>query len=106
MRKHLQNTQATLLHALPSLLRGSLIRLRRKCGKPTCHCARGQLHCSAALSYSHRGKTKLLTLPPACLPGVRSALRRYRKGVLALQRQAQAGLKRLARQLRQSRSLR
>jgi hypothetical protein len=92
--------------SIPSVLRGSLIRLRRKCGKPNCHCAHGQLHGCPALSYSHRGKTKLLTLPQAQLPEIRAALKRYRQGVLELERQANAGLRSLARQLRQSRSAR
>lgn len=90
----------------PSVLRGSLIRLRRKCGKPNCHCAHGKAHSCPALSYSHRGKTRILTLPPAQLPGVRAALKRYRQGVERLERQANAGLHRLARQLRQWRSTR
>jgi hypothetical protein len=84
-------------------LRGSLICLRRKCGKPNCRCAQGQLHASAALSFSLRGKTKILTLPPALAPKVRAALQRYGRNQQRLERQANAGLRRLARQLRHSR---
>jgi hypothetical protein len=92
---------------LPQLvLRGSLIRLRRKCGKPNCHCAHGHPHCCPALSYSLQGKTKLLTLPPDQVPKVRAALQRYRQGIQRLARQANAGLLRLARHLRQNRSAR
>ncbi len=89
---------------VPSVLRGSLIRLRRKCGKPNCHCAQGQLHATPVLSYSQRGKTKLLSLPTAHLPRIRAALKRYRQGVLRLERQANAGLQQLTRQLRRTRS--
>ncbi len=88
------------------LLRGSLIRLRRKCGKPNCHCAHGTPHCSPALSYSHRGKTKLLTLPPDLVPKVRAALKRYRQDLGDLEHQANAGLRWLAGHLRQNRSTR
>ena len=91
---------------IPSVLRGSLIRLRRKCGKPNCHCAQGQPHAAPVLSYSQKGKTNLLTLPPAQLPQIRAALKRYRQGVLRLERQANAGLQRLAQQLRRTRSAR
>ncbi len=87
-----------------SLLRGSLICLRRKCGKPNCRCARGKPHSSPALSYSQQGKTTLLTLPPGHVPGVRAALKRYRQALQRLEGQADAGLRRLARQLRQIRS--
>ena len=33
------------------LLRGSLTVLRRRCGSPGCHCARGELHETPVLSY-------------------------------------------------------
>lgn len=88
------------------VLRGSLIRLRRKCGKPNCHCRHGSPHCCPALSFSRQGKTKLLTLPPELVPTVRAALARYRKDAQALKRQAEAGLRRLAGHLRQNRSAR
>jgi len=88
------------LLSVPSLLRGSLIWLRRKCGKPNCRCAQGKPHISPALSYSRRGKTDLLTLPPRQVPRIRTALQRYRQGLRRLERRADAGLRQLARQLR------
>jgi hypothetical protein len=91
------------LSLVPSVLRGSLICLRRKCGKPNCHCARGQAHASPALSYSQRGKTKILTLPPGCLPQVRAALRCYHQDQQRLERQADAGLRQLAQRLHKAR---
>ncbi len=91
---------------IPSVLRGSLVRLRRKCGKPNCHCAQGQLHTTPVLSYSLRGRTTVLTLPPAYLPHIRAALQRYRQGVRRLERQAHAGLRQLVRQLRRTRAAR
>lgn len=39
-----------------SALRGSLITLRRRCGKPNCHCATGQPHSTPARSFSHNVK--------------------------------------------------
>ncbi len=96
--------QKTLV--VPSVLRGSLIRLRRKCGKPNCHCAQGEPHSCPALSYSNQGKTRLLTLPQAQIPKVRTALKRYHLGIQRLERQANTGLRRLARQLRQNRAAR
>jgi len=77
--------------------------LRRKCGKPNCRCVRGKLHVSRVLSYSRRGKTGLLTLSPSQVPRIRTALQRYRQGLQRLERQADAGLRQLARQLRQAR---
>jgi len=90
----------------PLLLRGSLITLRRRCGKRSCHCAGGQPHCSPALSFSTQGKTSILTLTPDLLQEVRWALRRYRRRQLSLERQAEAGLRQLARRLQQARKTR
>ena len=67
------------------LLRGSLIVLRRRCGKPTCHCAKGPPHSTPALSFSQQGKTRILTLRPRQLPGVRAALRRYQQAQALLE---------------------
>lgn len=89
--------------AAAPLLRGSLITLRRRCGKRSCRCARGQPHCSPALSVSTKGKTNILTLPPDLLQEVRGALRRYRHQQQSLERQAEAGLRQLARRLQQAR---
>jgi hypothetical protein len=89
------------LLSIPFLLRGSLIWLRRKCGKPNCRCAHGKPHISPAVSYSRRGKTRLLTLPRGQVPKIRTALKRYRHGLQRLERRADAGLRQLARQLRQ-----
>lgn len=89
--------------SIPSLLRGSLICLRRKCGKLNCRCLHGKPHTSPALSYSQRGKTRMLTLPAAQVPQVCAALKRYHHGLQRLERQAEAGLRQLARLLRQAR---
>ena len=89
--------------AAAPLLSGSLITLRRRCGKRSCRCARGQPHCSPALSVSTKGKTNILTLTPDLLQEVRGALRRYRHQQQSLERQAEAGLRQLARRLQQAR---
>jgi hypothetical protein len=66
---------------MPRLLRGSLVTLRRRCGKPSCRCADGeQLHETPALD----------------VPAVAAALDRYRAAQAELQAQAKAGLAALA----------
>ena len=96
-------SKPTVSHPADLLLRGSLITLRRRCGKPSCRCVRGQPHGSPALSLSAQGKTSILTLPPDLLPEVRAALQRYRRQQQSLERQAEAGLRQLARRLQQAR---
>lgn len=82
------------------LVRGSLIELRRRCGKANCRCREGELHATWALSYSVKGRTRLLTLRPKDLPAVRQALRRYRQAAAALERRALRGIERLAERVR------
>ena len=84
------------------LLRGSLITLKRKCGKPTCHCATGKPHRSPALSYSLKGKTKIITLRPADVSEVKEALRRYRQALQSLHQQTLRDLRKLAARLHRS----
>jgi hypothetical protein len=69
------------------VLRGSLVSLTRKCGKPTCRCAEGEPHSTPALSYSVGGATKMLTLRPSDLREVRAALARHQRVIAALERQ-------------------
>jgi hypothetical protein len=60
-----------------ALVKGNVYELARKCGKPSCGCADGQLHRSTVLSWSHQGKTRLLTIPPEKLDRLRSGSERY-----------------------------
>jgi Family of unknown function (DUF6788) len=46
-----------------ALVKGNVYELARKCGKPNCICARGQLHRSMVLTWSEKGKGRLLSLP-------------------------------------------
>lgn len=76
----------------PRVLPGSLITLRRKCGKASCRCAHGAPHESPALSYSVAGRTKILTLAAEEVPAVAAAVARYRTTVTALEAEARAEL--------------
>jgi hypothetical protein len=76
------------------LLPGSLYTLRRRCGKPTCHCARRELHVSTVLSYRGQGRPQNITLPPEQLREVRKLTEDYRAF-----RKARTQLVRLSRQL-------
>lgn len=58
-------------------LRGSLSARASKCGKPSCHCASGQLHHSLYLVQSHRGKLRQLCIPKDWQDRVRQAVNDY-----------------------------
>lgn len=81
------------------LLRGSVIRWRRKCGKAGCHCRKGEPHATWALSYSVRGKTQILTLQREDLPHVRRALARYRRVAAELEKKVQRDVETLRSQI-------
>lgn len=75
-----------------SLLRGTLITFRRRCGKPTCRCASGEPHESPALTYTESGRTKTLTLTEGDVADVQAALTRYQSAREELDRAADAGI--------------
>jgi len=59
------------------LVKGNVYEIARKCGKSSCACARGQLHKSMVLSWSHQGKTRLRSVPPQRLEELRSKSEEY-----------------------------
>jgi hypothetical protein len=85
---------------VPELLRGSVITLRRKCGKPNCRCADGEPHETPALSFSEGGRTKTVTLRPDEVAAVEAALARYEAARQQLEEQALAGIRALAERRR------
>jgi len=45
------------------LLPGSMYTLRRRCGKPTCHCAQGEGHAAWSLTFMAGGKKRVERIP-------------------------------------------
>ena len=80
--------------ARDSLLPGSLYTLRRKCGKPNCRCARGELHESTVLSYRGQGRPQNISPSLEQIESLRTMTDDYRRV-----RQARAKLVRWQRQL-------
>jgi hypothetical protein len=74
------------------MVRGALFTLRRRCGKPSCHCATEGGHESPALAYPEGGRTKTVTLSAEELDDVRVALERYNAARAELDRRADAGV--------------
>jgi len=59
------------------LVKGNVYEMVRKCGKPSCACTRGELHRSMVLSWSHRGKTRLMSIPSGRLAELRRKSEEY-----------------------------
>lgn len=79
LRDALKELEKTLEVAFErsALVKGNVYELARKCGKPTCACAEGQLHRSMVLSWSHQGKTRLMTIPPEKLDRLQANSEQY-----------------------------
>jgi len=54
-----------------ALLPGSLSETRRRCGKPTCHCAEGAGHPSWYLTFMVNGKKRVERIPAGWIEDVR-----------------------------------
>jgi len=61
----------------PLVLRGTLTTFRRRCGKASCRCAKGEPHESPALTFTEAGRTKTLTLSASKVAEVAAAIERY-----------------------------
>jgi hypothetical protein len=59
------------------LMRGSLLVRRRRCGKPTCRCARGEGHESLYVVITEKGRTRQLFVPKDWEPRVRQWVEDY-----------------------------
>jgi hypothetical protein len=81
------------------MLRGSLIELRRRCGKAACHCLKGEPHTTPALSYSQKSKTRIVTFSPKDVPKVKAGLKRYQQALRGLEKEAMRGIEALKRSL-------
>jgi len=95
------------LQRIQPMVQGSFYLLRRKCGKPTCRCATGQLHASWVLTRSEAGKDRIYSVPKEQRAQVRQwalEYRRYQRARAALVK-AQPQLLALADQMAEQRLL-
>lgn len=61
------------------MIKGTVYEQRRKCGKPTCGCAAGELHGTMMLSRSEQGRTKLVVIPEGHLKDWQVLTGRYQR---------------------------
>jgi hypothetical protein len=62
-----------------AVIKGTVYELKRRCGKPGCKCARGELHARMVVSASEGGKTRLQVIPHGFLVEVQAKVRRYQE---------------------------
>ena len=61
------------------VIKGTVYELKRRCGKPGCKCARGELHARMVVSASEGGKTRLQVIPHGFVVEVQAKVRRYQE---------------------------
>lgn len=89
--KRLLEQREILTSGLPSfaeIVRGSLVTRYRRCGKPTCHCAKSRGHGPAhyLVVTLKPGKTEQILLSEAMLPVARQFLDNYKRWWAALEK--------------------
>lgn len=62
-----------------SMVQGSFYLLQRKCGKPNCRCAEGQLHVSWVITRSEQGQDRIYSVPKDQRAGLRRLTQEYRR---------------------------
>jgi hypothetical protein len=61
------------------VIKGTVYELRRRCGKPGCKCAQGELHARMVVSASENGKTRLRVIPRGFLVEAQQRVGRYQE---------------------------
>ena len=61
------------------VIKGTVYELRRRCGKPGCKCAQGDMHARMVVSASEKGRTRLRVIPRGFLVEVQERVRRYQE---------------------------
>ena len=75
-------TRYKIYRKLPKLtesMRGSLVVMKRVCGKPNCRCRKGPKHKAVYLSQRHKGKIRMVYIPKDMEEKVVKYINNYRK---------------------------
>lgn len=67
------------LPKMEECIRGSLVVMRRGCGKLNCRCQKGEKHKAIYLSQSYKGKTRMVYLPQGSEDKAHQYVKNYRK---------------------------
>ena len=82
-----------ILHEEPFVL-GSLVTMKRTCGKPGCKCTRGELHPGLYLALRVGGKRKMIHIPQPMQSSVRQWVANYREAWRLMEQISESCLKR------------
>jgi len=79
LREHLRDLENSLevVFGRAPMVKGNVYELARKCGKPNCACARGELHRSMVLTWSEEGKHRIFPVPAERLADLQAKSEEY-----------------------------
>lgn len=75
------------------IIKGSLVWLKRVCGKSGCHCYKGKKHVSLYLSRSVKGKTTMTYIPHRYENAVKEAVDEHKRILKTLDELSRDNLK-------------
>jgi len=67
------------LRATGPVLAASLVKIKKHCGRPGCHCHRGEKHVGHYVTYKERGKTRTVYVPLDLLEEVKAWIAEHRR---------------------------
>ena len=68
------------IRSLDNVLRGSIYEMKRFCGKKNCVCERTKTpHASLFLSFSYKGRTKLVPIKKDQIPEIKAHIQDYKE---------------------------
>ena len=76
--RHLQARTKELQPRGP-VLAASLVTIHKKCGRPGCHCQKGEGHPGHYLTCKEKGKTRTVYVPQDLLPQVQAWIAEHRR---------------------------
>ena len=80
---------------LEKILRGSVVVVKRYCGKSSCRCLKGHKHRALYVSRVHKGKPRLAYIPERSEKEARLLIKNYRKMKAVMEKISQLNLQRL-----------
>jgi hypothetical protein len=80
--KVLKRQKELLAKTMPKtmeVIKGTMVEMKKACGKPNCKCMRGEKHKALYVSQYVNGKPKMLFIPKAQEKRIRQCVENYKK---------------------------
>ena len=81
---------------IEDVMRGSLVMMKRVCGKPNCRCLKGYKHKSLYLSQYHKGSPRMIYIPKRAEVAAHRMIRNYQKLKAILHKISDANIRLIA----------